>query len=93
MIYAYDGYDDRQQTDLKATQINVRDDQGGKVEVVKNSVPLPEPIKLDKLKMSFSRIDSDQLQVFNPTIDAIDFWESIEGMRVGVEDVKAVSPQ
>ncbi|WP_231745121.1 chitobiase/beta-hexosaminidase C-terminal domain-containing protein [Lysinibacillus sp. F5] len=91
--YAYDGYDDRQQTDLKATQINVRDDQGGKVEVVKNSVPLPEPIKLDKLKMSFSRIDSDQLQVFNPTIDAIDFWESIEGMRVGVEDVKAVSPQ
>lgn len=91
--YAYDGYDDRQQTDLKTTQINVRDDQGGKVDVIKTSVALPEPIKIDPLKMSFSNIDSDHLQTFNPTIDAIDFWESIEGMRVEVGDVKAVSPQ
>lgn len=91
--YAYDGYDDRHQTDLKTTQINVRDDQGGKVEVIKNSVALPEPIKIDKLKMSFSHIDSDNLQTFNPTVDAIDFWESIESMRVEVDDIKAVSPQ
>ncbi|MGA3600539.1 endonuclease [Lysinibacillus agricola] len=91
--FAYDGYNDRQKTDLKTTQINVRDDQGGKVEVMKNSVALPKPIKLDKLKMSLSSIDGDQLQTFNPTIDAIDFWESIEGMRVEVEDVKAVAPQ
>ena len=27
---------DRQATDMKTTQINVRDDQGGKVKVVKN---------------------------------------------------------
>ncbi|MGE7600200.1 endonuclease [Lysinibacillus fusiformis] len=91
--YAYDGYDDRQQTDLKTTQINVRDDQGGKVDVIKTSVALPEPIKIDPLKISFNSIDSDQLQTFNPTIDAIDFWESIEGMRVEVGDVKAVAPQ
>ncbi|QPQ37340.1 endonuclease [Lysinibacillus sp. JNUCC-52] len=91
--YAYDGYSDANQTDLKTTQINVRNDQGGKVEVLKSSVALPKAIQIDKLKMSFSQIDSDNLQVFNPTIDAIDFWESIEGMRVEVGNVKAVGPQ
>lgn len=91
--YAYDGYDDRQQTDLKTTQINVRDDQNGKVEVLKSSVALPKAVEIDKLKMSFSEIDSDQLEIFNPTIDAIDFWESLEGMRVEVGNVKAVGPQ
>ncbi|MFJ7408919.1 MULTISPECIES: endonuclease [unclassified Lysinibacillus] len=91
--FAYDGYSDANQTDLKTTQINVRNDQGGKVEKIKSSVALPKAIQIDELKMSFSKIDSDNLQVFNPTIDAIDFWESIEGMRVEVGNVKAVSPQ
>jgi len=91
--FAYDGYSDANQTDLKTTQINVRNDQGGKVEKIKSSVALPKAIQIDELKMSFSKIDSDNLQVFNPTIDAIDFWESIEGMRVEVGNVKAVAPQ
>ena len=91
--YAYDGYSDANQTDLKTTQINVRNDQGGKVEKLQSSVALPKAISIDKLKMSFSKIDSDNLQVFNPTVDAIDFWESIEGMRVEVGNVKAVAPQ
>ena len=91
--YAYDGYDDRQTTDLKTTQINVRDDQGGKVEVIKSGVALPAPIIIDETKMSLKQIDSDKLSVFNPTEDAIDFWESIEGMRVEVGNVKAVAPQ
>jgi|GEM_PF-309959 len=91
--YAYDGYSDANQTDLKTTQINVRNDQGGKVEKLQSSVALPKAISIDELKMSFSKIDSDNLQVFNPTVDAIDFWESIEGMRVEVGNVKAVAPQ
>ncbi|QFF98073.1 endonuclease/exonuclease/phosphatase [Psychrobacillus glaciei] len=91
--YAYDGYDDRQTTDLKTTQINVRDDQGGKVTIVKTGVALPAPIIIDESKMTFEKIDSDNLTVFNPKVDAIDFWESIEGMRVQVGNVKAVSPQ
>jgi len=91
--YAYDGYDDRQQTDLKTTQINVRDDQGGKVEVIESDVTLPAAIIIDDSKMSLAQIDSDNLSVFNPTVDAIDFWESMEGMRVQVGNVKAVSPQ
>lgn len=91
--YAYDGYSDANQTDLKTTQINVRNDQGGKVVVVESNVSLPAPIVIDESKMNLQEIDSDYLKVFNPTIDAIDFWESIEGMRVQVGNVKAVAPQ
>ncbi|ETT82088.1 endonuclease [Viridibacillus sp. FSL R5-0477] len=91
--YAYDGYSDRQDTDLKTTQINVRDDQGGKVTVIKSGIKLPAPITIDEDKMSLKAIDSDNLSVFNPTVDAIDFWESIEGMRVQIGNVKAVAPQ
>lgn len=91
--YAIDGYDDRQQTDMKVTQINVRDDQGGKVEVVQRNVELPKAIKIDEKNLPREHIDSDHLEVFNPDVDAIDFWESLEGMRVEVGHVKAVAPQ
>lgn len=91
--YAYDGYSDRNTTDLKTTQINIRDDQGGKVTVKQSGVELPKPIIINESNMSLTKIDSDQLSVFNPEVDAIDFWESIEGMRVQVGNVKAVAPQ
>ncbi|WP_342506101.1 endonuclease [Sporosarcina sp. FSL K6-2383] len=91
--YAIDGFADRQQTDMKVTQINVRDDQGGKVTVLERGVALPEPILLDEKMIPTTHIDSDQLSVFNPEVDAIDFWESLEGMRVQVGNVKAVAPQ
>lgn len=91
--YAIDGFADRQETDMKVTQINVRDDKGGQVEVIQSNVALPEPIILNEENMSMKAIDSDQLQVFNPETDAIDFWESLEGMRVQVENVKSVAPQ
>jgi predicted extracellular nuclease len=38
-----------------------------------------------------SRIDSDQLGTFNPSVDGIDFYESLEGMRVTVRNTQAVS--
>lgn len=91
--YAIDGFNDRQETDMKVTQINVRDDRGGNVTVLESGVELPKPVIIDEEKMSMTAIDSDQLKVFNPEVDAIDFWESIEGMRVQVGNVKAVSPQ
>lgn len=91
--YAIDGFADRQETDMKTTQINVRDDQGGKVTVLDRGVALPEPIMISETNLPTTHIDSDQLRIFNPEVDAIDFWESLEGMRVQVEDVKAVSPQ
>lgn len=91
--YAIDGYADRQETDMKVTQINVRDDQGGKVTVLERGVPLPKPIVINETNLSATHIDSDQLSIFNPEVDAIDFWESLEGMRVQVGNVKAVAPQ
>jgi len=91
--YAYDGYSDANTTDLKTTQINVRDDQGGNVKVIESGVTLPAPIIIDEKTMATTAIDSDNLSVFNPKVDAIDFWESIEGMLVEVVDVKAVAPQ
>ncbi|WP_342600206.1 endonuclease [Psychrobacillus sp. FSL H8-0483] len=93
--YVYDGYagNERQLTDMKTTQINVRNDQGGKVEVVQTGVELPKPIIIDETNLPTQSIDSDQLAQFNPEVDALDFWESIEGMRVEVGNVKAVAPQ
>ena len=38
-------------------------------------------------------IDNDGFTEFDPEEDAIDFWESIEGMLVEVGNVKAVAPQ
>ncbi|MFO1443278.1 endonuclease [Bacillus sp. Bva_UNVM-123] len=91
--YAIDGYDDRNETDMKVTQINVRDDQGGNVAVLQRGVALPKPIIIDEANLPQEFIDSDNLAIFNPDVDAIDFWESLEGMRVQVGPVKAVAPQ
>ncbi|MGE7020701.1 endonuclease [Solibacillus cecembensis] len=91
--FAIDGFDDRQQTDMKVTQINVRNDQGGRVAVLKRDVALPNPIIIDETNLPKEHIDSDYLAIFNPDVDAIDFWESLEGMRVQVGHVKAIAPQ
>jgi 2',3'-cyclic-nucleotide 2'-phosphodiesterase (5'-nucleotidase family)/alkaline phosphatase/endonuclease/exonuclease/phosphatase family metal-dependent hydrolase len=37
-------------------------------------------------------VEDDNLDVFDPEEDAIDFYESLEGMRVTVQDAVAVSP-
>ena len=54
--YAYDGYADANTTDLKTTQINVRNDQGGKVEVIKSGVTLPAPIIIDEKTWRLQRL-------------------------------------
>lgn len=92
--YQIDGYNDsKNDTDLSVTQINARNDQGGKVGVVKSNVTLPEPIVIDRNSLPSEVIDNDGFAKFDPEEDAIDFWESLEGMRVQVGTVKAVAPQ
>ncbi len=39
-----------------------------------------------------SKIDSDNFGTFNPAVDGVDFYESLEGMRITVADASAVSP-
>ena len=85
------GYREKKQTDLPVTEI-----KADKVKVIKSlgRAGLPKPIVLDKdRKIPRKTIDSDGLKVFNPDKDAIDFWESIEGMRVSIENAKVLGPQ
>ncbi|AXI01422.1 endonuclease/exonuclease/phosphatase [Sporosarcina sp. PTS2304] len=91
--YAIDGYADRQTTDLKTTQINVRNDQGGVVEVIEESVPLPKPYIIDESNLPTQAILSEGLSEFDIEKYAGDFWESREAMLVQVGDVKSVGPQ
>ncbi len=85
-------YDTKTATDLPVTQINARDDQGGNVKVKASDQPLPEPVVIDD-NLPKEVIDNDGFTEFDPEEDAIDFWESIEGMLVQVGNVKAVAPQ
>jgi uncharacterized protein len=91
--YHIDGYyDTKSETDLPVTQINARDDRGGVVTVEASNQPLPEPVVIDD-NLPTEVIDNDGFTEFDPQEDAIDFWESIEGMLVEVGNVKAVAPQ
>lgn len=89
--YYIDGYGDKQETDLPVTQINARDDKGGKVSIEDSNQKLPDPYVIDKVPSKISA--NDQFQTFDRDQYAIDFWESLEGMRVEVGDVRSVGPQ
>lgn len=92
--YHIDGYSNtKSDTDLPVTQINARDDRGGVVTLLEETVELPEPIKITSENLPNQVIDNDSFAEFDPEEDAIDFWESIEGMLVEVGTVKAVAPQ
>lgn len=55
---------------------------------------LPAPLYIgEDVKAPAKIIDNDQFGVFDPQQDAIDFYESLEGMRVAVKDAKVVAPQ
>lgn len=91
--YTIDGYSDRFETDLPVTEINARDDQGGVIEVLEKNVELPTPFKITLENLPTEVIDNDSFGSFDPEEDAIDFWESLEGMLVEVGNLQAVAPQ
>ena len=91
--YAIDGYSDRQETDLKTTQINVREDQGGKVSIVASGVALPEPFVITESNLPKNAVLSAGLKEFDITKYSGDFWESREAMLVEVGNVRSVGPQ
>jgi predicted extracellular nuclease/2',3'-cyclic-nucleotide 2'-phosphodiesterase (5'-nucleotidase family) len=64
------------------------------ITVLSSNNPLPAAIILGSggRELPNQMIDSDPLSVFNPTADGIDFYESLEGMRVTAKNVLAVSP-
>jgi uncharacterized protein len=83
-----EGYAEKGETDLAATQISAS------VITKIGTAPLPAPIKLGVDRIAPEKIiDNDSFTIFDPEQDAIDFWESIEGMYVQVDDAKVVALQ
>lgn len=56
-----------------------------------NALPQAANIGIGGLLPPTEHIDSDGLTTFNPEVDGIDFWESLEGMRVTVDAPAVVS--
>jgi len=72
---------------LSTTQISA-----SSVLVISSGNPLPDPVILGQNGRPVPNevIDDDGLTSFDPATDAIDYYESVEGMRVAVEDAVAV---
>ncbi|MBM7702508.1 DUF6359 domain-containing protein [Metabacillus iocasae] len=83
------GYSDKLQTDLAMTEINATMIQK------EGTGDLPEPIIIGKegRKQPTGVIDNDQFAEFDPEEDGIDFFESLEGMRVQLNSPDIVAPQ
>jgi len=76
------------ETGLSVTQITA-----SSLAVTSSGNPLPQAVAIGigGLLAPTESIDSDALSSFNPDVDGIDFWESLEGMRVRVDTPLAVS--
>ncbi|WP_163101310.1 DUF6359 domain-containing protein [Peribacillus alkalitolerans] len=87
--WVLEGYQEKLETDLSMTEINATS-----VSVHLKNQPFPQPIILGKDRTIPSQIiDNDSLSSFDVEEDAIDFYESIEGMMVGLESPSVVGPQ
>lgn len=81
------GYEERKQTDLTITQIVA------KTVTKTGTAQVLAPLVLGKDRVAPANIiDNDGLHIFDPEEDAIDYWESMEGMLVAVDDAKILGP-
>ncbi|SFB20079.1 MULTISPECIES: Ig-like domain-containing protein [unclassified Bacillus (in: firmicutes)] len=86
-----EGYSDKLQTDLAVTEINA--DTTTITKKASNQA-LPAALVIGKDVIPPTQVvDNDQFGTFDPTEDGIDFYESLEGMRVALENPTAVAPQ
>ncbi|WP_339850008.1 5'-nucleotidase C-terminal domain-containing protein [Paenibacillus sp. FSL W7-1088] len=75
-------------TDLPTTEI-----VASEITLEQPNVELPQPVIIGKGgRVIPNVIDSDGLSEFNPDVDAIDFYESLEGMRVQLNDATILGP-
>ncbi|MFF2753212.1 DUF6359 domain-containing protein [Psychrobacillus sp. NPDC058041] len=84
----YAGYSDMKENDLPITRIRA-------TSAVKTGIAeLPAPLVIGQDIFPPSEIiDNDGLTSFDPEEDGIDFWESVELMRIAVPNAKVVGPQ
>jgi predicted extracellular nuclease len=77
-----------------ATNLTVTELHDAIVRIVARDRPLPAPVLIGASgRIPPARvIDDDGLTRFDPTSDGIDFWESLESMRVRLGDCTVVGP-
>lgn len=91
--WVLDGYSDKLQTDLAMTELNATG-TGNSVSVISSNNPLPKALVIGKdIFPPTQVVDNDRFGTFDPNEDGIDFYESIEGMRVAIENPTATAPQ
>jgi predicted extracellular nuclease len=84
----YEGYSDMKTNDLPVTRIRAT------ASVANGTATLPEPLVIgEDIFQPTEIIDNDGLTSFDPAEDGIDFYESIELMRIAVSNAKVVGPQ
>lgn len=74
---------------LPVTQINAT-----RISVQASAQDLPAPVRIGRngRRPASENIEDDSLMVFEPAKDGIDFYESLEGMRVEIHDAVVVGP-
>lgn len=84
----YEGYSDMKANDLPITRIRAT------TATKTGTAALPAPLVIgEDIFPPTEIIDNDQLTSFDPQEDGIDFWESVELMRLAVPNAKVVGPQ
>jgi predicted extracellular nuclease len=75
-----------------AENLTVTEIHPATVRIVARGRPLPLPVLIGNSGRIPPRevIDDDALAVFDPAFDGLDFWESMEGMRVRVAEPRVV---
>ncbi|MEH7345424.1 endonuclease [Bacillus sp. JJ1532] len=87
--WVLEGYAEKLQTDLPVTEINASNIQ---IIASNQSLPAPVVIGVDRM-LPLEVIDNDRFENFDPSEDGIDFFESLEGMLVQINNPKVVAPQ
>ncbi|MCP3028049.1 chitobiase/beta-hexosaminidase C-terminal domain-containing protein [Halobacillus sp. A5] len=81
-----EGYSDAD--DLLTTQISASD-----VEIQSSDNQIPDPVVIGKDREQPTEvIEDDDMESFDPEEDGLDFYESLEGMLVAVEDATVSAP-
>jgi uncharacterized protein len=90
--WVLEGYSDKLTTDLAMTEINA---DKGQVATLEEGQELPESIVIGMfgLQQPTKIIDNDNFEEFDPNEDGIDFYESLEGMLVEINNPAVIAPQ
>ncbi|WP_053083673.1 chitobiase/beta-hexosaminidase C-terminal domain-containing protein [Rubeoparvulum massiliense] len=86
--YRERGYDDA--PDLTSTQI-----VGQTIQVIERGIALPEPVRIgeDGRIPPFYVVEAGAENLFDPERNALDFYESLEGMLIAAEGLTVVAPE